>query len=51
VQDTDHCHGTLIMHTDGTEECVDGRCAGVYADRHHLVVACWTMFSDCDCLE
>lgn len=35
----DHCHGTLLLHDDGTEECSTPGCCGWW-ERHDLRVHC-----------
>jgi hypothetical protein len=38
--DVDHCHGTLVVHGDGTTDCTDATCAGADPLRHALIVDC-----------
>jgi hypothetical protein len=38
IEDLDHCHGALVLHGDGTVECVDPECYDLGRDRHALVV-------------
>lgn len=47
----DHCHGTLILHTDGAAECTDELCLRVTEVRHQLIVDCAELVEDCGCLE
>jgi hypothetical protein len=35
----DHCHGTLVLQTDGTVECTDGACTATGRERHDFVLA------------
>jgi hypothetical protein len=34
----DHCHGVLVLHSDGTVECTDPDCLDPGLDRHDLVM-------------
>jgi hypothetical protein len=45
---TEHCHGTLIRHADGSVECTDLQCRVLDAGRHELVVVC-ALEIDCPC--
>jgi hypothetical protein len=45
--DQDHCHGTVLRHTDGSIECTDLTCVALTADRHDLVLAC--VDTGCSC--
>lgn len=48
AEELDHCHGTLVLHADGSIECDDqARCAADEA-RHELWVACDEL--GCGCL-
>ncbi|MCP2164271.1 hypothetical protein [Goodfellowiella coeruleoviolacea] len=46
----DHCHGTLVVHVDGTLECTDLECLRAEVVRHELVVVCRQVDDDCACL-
>jgi hypothetical protein len=35
-----HCHGTLVLHADGTVECDDVDACGADESQHELWVAC-----------
>ncbi|WP_096498351.1 hypothetical protein [Mycobacteroides stephanolepidis] len=47
IQDIDHCHGTLIVHSARHAECTDRECDGLYLLRHSLVIDC--IAAQCDC--
>lgn len=47
----DHCHGTLIIHTEGTAECTDSECTVTLSCRHGLVVDCSSLQPACSCAE
>jgi hypothetical protein len=49
VAGSSHCHGTLIIHADGSRECVDADCREVQEERHELVINCRTGLGDCHC--
>jgi serine phosphatase RsbU (regulator of sigma subunit) len=34
----DHCHGVLVLHSDGIVECTDPDCVDLGRDRHALGV-------------
>jgi hypothetical protein len=36
----DHCHGTLVLHADGSVECTDPSCTVYAVDRHGLLLVC-----------
>lgn len=38
--DIAHCHGTLVLHADGTEECDDAAVCGADPLAHDLWVSC-----------
>lgn len=48
--DTDHCHDTLVVHTDGYIECTADGCVAVLA-RHVFVVPCGDLGPNCACGE
>jgi hypothetical protein len=43
----DHCHGTLVVHDDGTLECTDDTCALREPSRHALIIDCETVAGGC----
>jgi hypothetical protein len=47
----EHCHGTLVLHSDGTAECTDGFCDEDQADLHELVLECRQFAGGCACAE
>ena len=44
----DHCHGTLVLHADGTLECEHQDECGADESRHELSVTCDEL--RCGCL-
>jgi hypothetical protein len=50
VADLDHCHGTLIMHVDGTADCTDFDCRDTDAVRHALRITCVEIDGGCACV-
>ena len=44
----DHCHGTLVEHSDGSTECTED-CATPYPVRHAMVVDCDAFTPLCGC--
>ncbi|GAA5156910.1 MULTISPECIES: hypothetical protein [Amycolatopsis] len=49
VADLDHCHGTLIVHTDEVVECSEPGCRDFDRVRHTFVVTCEEVDGDCHC--
>ena len=47
----DHCHGTLIVHTDNTVECTDDDCYSTDQARHTFIVDCFDVAGGCGCTE
>ena len=46
----DHCHGTLVIHLDGTIECTEPWCADEHGTRHLLArLTCIEVDGDCTC--
>ncbi|MBY6365634.1 hypothetical protein [Rhodococcoides corynebacterioides] len=45
----DHCHGTLVVHSDFTVECTEAGCVLVHRERHALVVDCTAIAGGCAC--
>lgn len=43
-----HCHGTLVLHADGTSACDDEAACGADEAQHELWVACADL--GCGCL-
>jgi hypothetical protein len=46
-----HCHGTLLLHSDGTAECTEVLCDETQADLHELVLDCRQVTGGCACAE
>ncbi|MGH3099119.1 MAG: hypothetical protein ACRDMV_24300 [Streptosporangiales bacterium] len=44
----DHCHGTLVVHVDGSAECSDLACVAV-EDAHTYTLACVELLGGCSC--
>jgi hypothetical protein len=44
----DHCHGTLVLHADGTLECEHQAACGADESQHELWVSCDEL--RCGCL-
>lgn len=40
VHGTEHCHGTLVLHADGSVECEHAEACGLDELQHELWVAC-----------
>lgn len=49
AQDLDHCHGSLVVHLDGVEECTEPDCVDLDQVRHTLVVDCREVQGGCRC--
>lgn len=49
VDGLDHCHGTLLIHRDGTGECTDAACREHEQTRHDLVADCCDIVPACGC--
>jgi hypothetical protein len=45
--DLDHCHGTLVVHSDDTVDCTDDACNLGDPMRHSLIVDCLAVLGDC----
>jgi hypothetical protein len=43
----DHCHGTLVVHSDRTVECTDAACELPDLLRHEFVVDCIAVSGGC----
>ena len=46
--DFDHCHELLVLHIDGTPECIDPKCSGHF-DIHEWEAFCLDLNWGCDC--
>lgn len=44
----EHCHEVLVLHIDGSFDCVNPSCEAVY-DEHEFAVSCMEMRWPCDC--
>jgi hypothetical protein len=49
-QDLEHCHGTAIMHFDGTADCAEDPACRLAVEQHLFVVSCGEVQCDCDAL-
>ncbi len=47
----DHCHGTSIVHADGSVECTEFKCVDLSDARHAHVVSCTAVVRQCGCRE
>lgn len=47
----DHCHGTLVLHSDGEVDCTDQGCVDTDIVRHTLVIECHSIEGGCGCAE
>jgi hypothetical protein len=43
----DHCHGTLVTHSNGGMECTDHQCTNPHPLRHALVIDCTSVTGGC----
>ena len=43
----DHCHGTLVVHSDRSLDCTDTTCEFPDLLRHELVVDCMAVQGGC----
>jgi hypothetical protein len=43
----DHCHGTLVAHSDGTSDCTDAACDSTDPMRHALIIDCVMVTGGC----
>ena len=43
----DHCHGTLVVHSDRTAECTDAVCELADLLRHGLIIDCAVVLGGC----
>ena len=49
--EVDHCHGTVVIHADGSVDCTEVRCVDVSETRHSYVLACSIALRECGCRE
>jgi hypothetical protein len=49
--DVDHCHGTLILHTDRTVDCTDAACQLPELLRHDFIIDCIDVVGGCCATE
>jgi hypothetical protein len=49
--DLDHCHGTLVVHGDGTSDCTDAACGGADPMRHSLIIDCLAVLGGGCCVK
>ncbi len=42
-----HCHGTLVLHADGSAECDEAHRCGVREDIHDCWIACSELLCGC----
>ena len=47
----DHCHGTLVVHSDRTAECTDTSCELADPMRHELIIDCAAVLLGCCAAE
>ncbi|MEU5840894.1 hypothetical protein [Rhodococcus sp. NPDC047139] len=45
----DHCHGTLVLHTEASADCTDPGCVDFAIVRHTLVLECAELDGGCSC--
>ena len=43
----DHCHGSWVLHTDGTGECTDVEGSHLPPETHDVVLPCCEVDSGC----
>jgi hypothetical protein len=46
-RDIDHCHGTLVLHSDRTVECTNAACELGDLLRHVFVIDCVSVLGGC----
>jgi hypothetical protein len=39
-EDLEHCHGTVVVHLDGSTECLEEPECSLRAEAHHFVLVC-----------
>ena len=47
----EHCHGTLIVHSDRSLECTDHACQLPELLRHDLIIDCMAVLGGCCVVE
>lgn len=47
----DHCHGTVMLHSDGSVECTEVHCSDLSEFRHIYVLTCTVVINECRCRE
>lgn len=47
----EHCHGSLVVHSDGTSECTAITCEDLHVEMHELVLECIQLANGCVCVE
>ena len=45
--DVDHCHGTLVVHSDRTVECTHAACELADLLRHAFIIDCTEVLGEC----
>jgi len=43
----DHCHGTLVVHSDRTLECTNAGCELPELLRHEFIIDCMAVLGGC----
>jgi hypothetical protein len=43
----DHCHGTLVVHSDRSMDCTDPGCVLPELLRHDLIIDCMAVIGGC----
>jgi hypothetical protein len=46
-QDLEHCHGTAIVHFDGSADCAEDTGCHLIVEQHLFAISCTEV--DCDC--
>jgi hypothetical protein len=46
-QDLEHCHGTAIVHCDGSADCAEDTGCHLIVEQHLFAISCAEV--DCDC--
>jgi hypothetical protein len=45
--EVDHCHGTLVVHSDRSMDCTDPGCLLPELLRHDLIIDCMAVIGGC----